>query len=82
MRRWHNEASVKGLAAAEPFTGLIEGVLGLAQEGLINRGRGEEVYLEPLWARLQARENPAQNIRRIFAQRGGEGLVDNLRIRI
>lgn len=37
-------------------------VLELAKQGLQNRNLGEEVYLEPLFARAQAMQNPAQRI--------------------
>ena len=32
--------------------------------------------LAPLWQRLERRENPAQGVRRVFAEKGLEGLIE------
>jgi hypothetical protein len=69
------------LARGEVFTGLIEGVLQIAQNGLEARGLGEEVFLEPLWGRWKRKRNPAQDIRGTFARNGVEGLIEALRIK-
>ena len=79
--QWRRQAIDYGLARGEVFTGLIEGVLQIAQNGLEARGMQEEVYLEPLWKRWRAKRNPAQELRGIFARRGIEGLIETLRIK-
>ncbi|MEC7983620.1 MAG: glutamate-cysteine ligase family protein [Myxococcota bacterium] len=75
FREWRTSCINYGLAGKEAFTGLIEGTLQIAQDGLEARGLGEEVYLEPLWLRLEKKQNPAQELRRIFARKGIEGLL-------
>ena len=79
---WRQHAIDYGLAKGEVFTGLIEGVLQIAQNGLEARGFGEEEFLQPLWTRYRNRENPAQRIRRIFARQGIEGLLANTRFSV
>ena len=79
--KWRRQAIDYGLARGEVFTGLIEGVLQIAQNGLEARGMQEEVYLEPLWKRWNMKRNPSQEIRGIFARRGLEGLIEVLRIK-
>ena len=79
--QWRRQAIDYGLARGEVFTGLIEGVLQTAQNGLEARGMQEEVYLEPLWKRWRAKRNPAQELRGIFARRGIEALIETLRIK-
>jgi gamma-glutamylcysteine synthetase len=59
-RAWHKAAIAQGLAAPEPRPGLIGRVLDICRAALDARGLGEARYLDPLFARLQARENPAQ----------------------
>ena len=49
-----------GLAADEPIPGLLHAILDRAHDGLKARGRGEEVYLAPLRARVERRRNPGQ----------------------
>jgi gamma-glutamyl:cysteine ligase YbdK (ATP-grasp superfamily) len=82
IKAYHSKAVAYGLAAEEPITGMVEGVLQLCDEALQARGRGEEVYLEPLWRRLKAKENPAQVIRRIFGTRGEAAMIDALRVKL
>ncbi len=82
LKAYHPLAVGHGLAAREPITGMIEGVLRLCSDALVARGRGEEVYLAPLWARLEKRENPAQRIRRIFGTRGAAALIEELKVRL
>ena len=82
LQAFHPKAVAYGLGADEPITGMIQGVLQLCHDALVARGRGEEVYLEPLWRRLEARENPAQAIRRVFGTKGEIAMVDALRVRL
>ena len=49
---------------------LMEEVLSLAEDGLAERGHGEEKYLEPLFIRAEKRTNPAlQQIEKLEAGR-------------
>ncbi len=41
---------------------LVSKVLDLCREGLADRGRGEEIYLEPLYQRAKNRTNPAKEM--------------------
>ena len=77
---WRKTAIDYGLGKGELFTGLIESVLQLAQDGLEARGMGEEVYLAPLWKRWETKQNPAQYVRRAFARGGIDSLLDVCRI--
>jgi gamma-glutamylcysteine synthetase len=77
MRAWHNQVVLAGLAAPEPNPGLLDGVLERCETALSARGRGEEQYLLPLRRRLEARENPAQAARRVFAEGGMAALVEH-----
>ncbi len=43
---------------------LVSKVLDLCREGLSERGRGEEKYLEPLYQRINNRTNPAKEMLR------------------
>jgi glutamate--cysteine ligase len=81
MRSWHSQVVADGLAAPEPIDGLVHGVLTACQAELERRGRGEEVYLEPLWRRWERRQNPAQFARSVLAERGMPALIDHLRVR-
>jgi gamma-glutamylcysteine synthetase len=81
MRRWHGEVVEHGLAAPEPVEGLIEGVLTRCEAALVVRGRGEEVFLRPLWQRYERRMNPAQLARAAFADGGVAAVVELMRVR-
>ncbi|HRJ44022.1 MAG TPA: glutamate-cysteine ligase family protein, partial [Caldilineaceae bacterium] len=81
MRSWHRWVITSGLAAPEPAQGFLEHILHLAEDALAARGLGEEVYFAPLWQRLEKKENPAQAIRRVFLERGMEGLLEDAWIR-
>ena len=76
MREYHHQAVRAGLAAPEPVPGFLAEVLGLAAAALARRGYGEESMLAPLWRRLERRENPAQRVQRVFAEKGLEGLLE------
>ncbi len=81
MRQWHPQAVREGLASDEPVPGLIRGVLDRCAEGLLARGRGEEVLLDPLFDRLQQRCNPAQRSVRVFEEEGLAGFLRHVRVR-
>ena len=76
MRQYHAQVIRAGLAAPEPAPRFLAEVLALAEAALARRGHGEERMLTPLWQRLEQRENPAQRARRIFAEKGVEGLME------
>jgi len=78
---WHKRVLVEGLGAEEPTSGLVVGVLERAKDALAARGRGEEVYLEPLFARWQARQNPGQLAQAIFQEGGVKALVEHTCVR-
>jgi hypothetical protein len=47
------------------------------EDGLIQRGRGEQAYLAPLRRRLAKRTNPAQHARQVFADGGIAALIEH-----
>ena len=55
-------------------------VLNTATEGLRRRGFGEESFLEPIYHRLETRQNPADKANEMFNSGGVEELVERLRI--
>jgi len=75
LRTWHTMVVRDGLAAPQPCPGFIEGALSVIQGALVQRARGEEVYLQPLWDRLTARQNPAQSVQSVFKDAGIAALV-------
>ena len=76
MRQYHEKVVRAGLAAPEPVPGFLAGILELVAAALLRRGYGEERMLTPLWQRLEQRENPAQRVRRVFAEEGLVGLIE------
>ena len=78
----HKQAGLVGLADNR-VAAFSKGILELSAAGLGERGMGEEKYLEPLFARIEARENPSQVARRLFAANGGdmEALVKHFAVR-
>jgi len=79
MRRWQHQTVRDGLC--DPVPGLLSGILDLCRQGLERRGLGEEVYMEPLFARVAAGRNPAQESLAAFRAGGIEALVEHTRIR-
>jgi len=69
---WYRAAVINGLAGAGKGPRLPDGTLVLSksiellQEGLHARGAGEEVYLEPLWQRIEEQKNPGQVTRELY----------------
>lgn len=76
LREYHYESVRAGLAAPEPVPDFLADILELVAAALARRGYGEEGMLAPLWQRLERRENPAQRVRRVFAEEGLEGLIE------
>lgn len=60
----------------EPFSGLWDGIFRLAEEGLVQRGLGEEKYLQA----IRNVEDFSQEHRRIFILEGVEGLIERVKI--
>jgi gamma-glutamylcysteine synthetase len=75
LRRYRAAAILQGLRAPEPAPGFLEGSLRIAEKGLRGRGRGEETFLRPLWARLERRVTPGERNREIFHAGGIEALL-------
>jgi hypothetical protein len=75
LRRYRAAAIVHGLRAPEPAPGFLEGTLRIAEKGLRGRGRGEESFLKPLWARLEHRLAPGERNRDLFRAGGVDALL-------
>ena len=79
--RWRDvtrQRCARGMTEAAgdiPVKPLIARMLEIAEEGLINRGFGEEKYLRPLWARVNSEVCPADAAIQAFQQAGPGGLV-------
>jgi len=56
---------------------LAERVLDIAKEGLEKRGLGEEVYLEPLYERLEKRESPSMKAIKDFKEKGIDQFIQD-----
>src|SRR6185503_15153967 len=80
LRTYRRQVLAQGLAASQPAPDLLAQILALAAEALQQRGYGEEVFIEPLFARLQHGLNPAQQALRIFEQRGLAALIDQMSV--
>lgn len=65
-----------GLQVPEPVPGLLRSVVKLAEAGLARRGRGEAIFLAPIWRRLDARTSPAMHARETFREHGLEALLE------
>ena len=79
MRSWHPAVIDEGLAVTEPVPGLLADVLSCCYAALRARGRGEQRFLDPLGARLDARINPAQASHAAFEAGGLHALLDAVR---
>jgi gamma-glutamylcysteine synthetase len=75
LRRYRAAAIIHGLRAPEPASGFLAGVLRIAEVGLHKRGRGEETFLTPLWARLEQRMTPGDRNRDLFRAGGVDALL-------
>ena len=81
MRTYHRQVIDKGLLAPQPAPDFLRQIVALAEQGLRQRGQGEESWLQPLYDRLDRRLNPAQRARRIFQTDGMTGLLRYTAIR-
>ena len=73
MRKWHDHAAKHGLADSTlefDEIQLVEDVLDCAQDALRRRGRGEEIYLDSVRARVEARVNPGQEATALHGELG------------
>lgn len=81
MAKWHGEVIRDGLAAPEPSPGLTLDVLNACAQALEARGRGEVRFLQPLFDRLSAKQNPAQRAAKRFSAAGLAGLIELVALR-
>jgi gamma-glutamylcysteine synthetase len=81
MRTYHRQAIRSGLAAPQPAPNFLRAIVGLAEDGLARRGRGEAQLLTPIHDRLMRGLNPAQRVRAIFGVDGIPGLLRHAVIR-
>ena len=78
LRAAREQACRHGLAEVEDgmdLTALGRDMLSVARTGLRNRGIGEEIFLDPLWLRLEARYCPADVAADLFENGGVDALV-------
>lgn len=83
QRKLYKAAAKEGLAAEVdtlPTKRMLARLLEICDDALKKRGNGEEVYLEPLWRRLEAGENPGQTVRRILETDGLQAAIDHLTV--
>lgn len=79
LRRLHESAVAKGLADHD-VADLCWAVLSCCELGLAKRGLGEETFLAPLWARLENRQNPAQQARDLVQAHGIDAFIQHAAI--
>lgn len=84
---WRNlreEAIFQGFAAKiedEPILPLLKEFLDLVKKGLEQRGRGEEIFLAPLYQRLEEKKNPSNEAIALYERGGINALVQALAYR-
>jgi hypothetical protein len=79
MLAYRRAAVRDGLAAREPATNFLAGLIAIAEDGLRRRGRSEEKLLAPIWNRLDRRRSPGQEAKRMLHQRGMDRLIESIR---
>ena len=62
LRRMFTYAKLPAFVDEDDLYTLAEQVVELAEDGLVKRGKGEEVYLKSLYARIRERKNPASQM--------------------
>ena len=75
---WWRSAIELGLAGKGkgPRDGeLLRELLMLCEQGLLERGLGEEKFLEPVWGRLEIGANPGQMAQKVFLEHGAAELL-------
>jgi gamma-glutamylcysteine synthetase len=81
MRIYHQQAIIHGLAAPQPAPDFLPMLVNFAEQGLKQRGQGEEAFLQSVHDRLYRHQNPAQRVRSIFQIDGIRGLLAYTAIR-
>ena len=72
LAMWYRSAVINGLhgtgvgPTAEDGELILTKVLQVIEKGLKGRGAGEEIYMEPIWERVNARQNPGQLLRSLY----------------
>lgn len=75
----HRTLAVKqGLAAPEPAPRFLDTVVDIAEMGLRHRGKGEEIFLEPVRDHLERRMGPADEAKALLEKSGSAALVTEL----
>ena len=82
MRTYHQQAIRYGLRAPQPAPGFLEYIVAQAEDGLRQRGFGEESLLAPIHSRLDRHQNPAQRARAIFQADGMAAMIEAATIRL
>lgn len=83
-RRLREDAIFYGFQATvegQSVLPLLEKILDLAKRGLAKRGFGEELFLAPLYQRLECQQNPAHNAINLFQRGGIPALIEKLAYR-
>ena len=74
LRRMFTYAKLPSFVEEDELYALARQVVELAEDGLKKRGKGEEIYLEPLYSRIRDRQNPARQM--LTARNNGVPLED------
>ena len=75
IRRQTAESSIKAMIDGESIIPLLQQLLAVAAEGLKKRGMQEEVFLQPMFDRLQKQKSPADVAIEAFEAGGMQGLL-------
>ena len=78
LQEYRGRAVKQGLAAPEPVPHFLDTIVCIATEGLRRRGKGEEIFLEPVQDRLERRLGPADEAKALFGRSGPGALVTEL----
>lgn len=70
LRKMFVKRELSAFVDKEDVYGLAKQVVDLAKDGLLERGYGEEVYLESLYERIRQQSNPAQKMLRHLQEDG------------
>lgn len=76
------EKTIVGSMKVEEVWPYVEQLLQIAKEGLQKRGLGEEIYLTPLFERLEKRESPAMRAIREYEALGMDAFIESRLIKI
>lgn len=70
LRKMFVKRELPAFVDKEALYELAEQIVNLAKDGLLERGYGEEVYLEPLYERIRKQSNPAQKMLQHLKENG------------